>query len=106
MAPLLHPGNGSGRRVAGSRVGGASEFVRPRGADSGWRNGDYSEMNSMKAYLITTGTVFGLITLAHIWRVCVENRHLATDPWFIFLTILAAGLCVWAWRLLRRSPRS
>jgi hypothetical protein len=56
----------------------------------------------MKAYLITTGTVFGLITLAHIWRVFVEGRHLATDPVFILLTIAAATLCFWAWRLLNR----
>lgn len=54
----------------------------------------------MKAYLVTTGTIFGLITIAHVWRVIVESRALATDPWFILLTILAAGLCVWAFRLL------
>lgn len=57
----------------------------------------------MKAYLITTGTVFGLITLAHIWRAWAEGPHLATDPVFVLLTIAAAALCVWAWRLLRRS---
>jgi hypothetical protein len=60
----------------------------------------------MKAYLITTGMVFGLITLAHIWRVLAEDRHLATDPLFVLLTIVAAALSFWAWRLLRRSSRS
>jgi hypothetical protein len=60
----------------------------------------------MKAYVITTGAVFGLITLAHIWRAIEEGPHLATDPWWILLTIAAAGLCVWAVRLLRRLPRS
>ena len=40
----------------------------------------------MKAYLITTGVVFGLITLAHIWRLFAE-RHLAADPWFVVLTV-------------------
>ena len=59
----------------------------------------------MKAYLITTGTVFGLITLAHIWRVFAEGPHLATDPVFVLLTVAAAALCLWAWRLLRLSAR-
>ena len=59
----------------------------------------------MKAYVITTGAVFGLITLAHIWRVFAEDRHLATDPWFVLITVAAAALCLWAWRLLKRSLR-
>ena len=57
----------------------------------------------MKAYLITTVTVFGLITLAHLWRIFVEGRHLATDPLFMLLTVAATGLCVWAFRLLSRA---
>ncbi len=60
---------------------------------------------TMKAYLITTGTVFGLVTLAHIWRVFVEGPRLAKEPVFILLTILAAALCFWAWRLLARLSR-
>jgi hypothetical protein len=59
----------------------------------------------MKAYLITTGTVFGLITLAHICRICVEGPQLAKDPVFLLLTFIAAALCFWAWRLLARSSR-
>jgi hypothetical protein len=60
----------------------------------------------MKAYLITTGTVFALITLAHILRVVAEGSRIAKDPFFILLTLLAAGLSFWAWRLLLRSSRS
>ncbi len=59
----------------------------------------------MKAYLITTGTVFGLITLAHLWRIAVEGSRLAKEPVFLLLTVAAAALCVWAWSLLRRSFR-
>jgi hypothetical protein len=58
----------------------------------------------MKAYLITTGTLFGLLTLVHIWRI-VEERHLATDPWYLLITVAAAVLSVWAWRLFRLSTR-
>ena len=60
----------------------------------------------MKAYVITTGAVFGLVTLAHIWRAFAEGRRLATDPWFILITFATAALCFWAWRLLRLSSRS
>jgi hypothetical protein len=59
----------------------------------------------MKAYLITTGTVFGLIVLAHLWRVLAEGPRLATDPVFVLLTTAAAALSFWAWRLLGRSGR-
>jgi hypothetical protein len=57
----------------------------------------------MKAYLITTGTLFGLVTAAHLWRL-IEERHLATDPWYLIITVLAVCLCVWAFRLLRLRP--
>jgi hypothetical protein len=60
----------------------------------------------MKAYVITSGVVFGLLTLAHILRVFAEGPRLATDPWFILITIAAAALCIWAWRVLRLSSRS
>jgi len=54
----------------------------------------------MKAYVMTTGAIFGLITLAHLLRVMAEGPHLATDPVFILLTVAAAALCLWAGRLL------
>jgi hypothetical protein len=59
----------------------------------------------MKAYVITTGAVFGLVTLLHIWRGIEEGPHLAADPWYILLTLAAAALCLWALRLLWRWPR-
>ena len=55
----------------------------------------------MKAYVMTTGAIFGLIVLAHVARVVAEGPRLATDPFFVLLTVLAAALCVWAVRLLR-----
>jgi uncharacterized membrane protein len=60
----------------------------------------------MKAYVITTGVIFGLLTVAHIWRVIEEGSRLAKDPWYVLLTVLTAVLCLWALLLLRRSPRS
>lgn len=55
---------------------------------------------------MTTGSVFGLIVVAHVWRVIEEGTHLATDPWYLIITAAAAALCLWAWRLLRFEPRS
>jgi hypothetical protein len=60
----------------------------------------------MKAYVMTTGALFGLLTLVHLWRIIVEGRQLATDPFYILITLAAAGLCLWALRLLRLSTRS
>jgi hypothetical protein len=60
----------------------------------------------MKAYVMTTGAVFGLLTLAHIWRVIEEGPHLAKQPWWVLITVAAAVLCLWAVRLLWRPPRS
>ena len=60
----------------------------------------------MRAYVITTGAVFGLLTLAHIWRAIEEGPHLMTDVSWILITVAAATLCAWAIRLLWRSPRS
>jgi hypothetical protein len=60
----------------------------------------------MKAYIMTTGAVFGLLVVAHIWRIIEEGPDLAKDPLYIVITIAAAALCLWAWRLLRLIPRS
>jgi hypothetical protein len=60
----------------------------------------------MKAYVMTTGAVFGLITLAHVLRIIAEGPHLVTDPWYVLLTLVAAALGLWAWRLLRLTSRS
>ncbi len=36
----------------------------------------------MKIYVVTTGAIFGVLTLAHIWRMVEEGSHVATDPFF------------------------
>jgi hypothetical protein len=60
----------------------------------------------MKAYVITTGVVFGLLTLAHVARVFEEGPQLMTNVSWVLITVAAAALCLWACRLLWRSPRS
>ena len=60
----------------------------------------------MKSYVMTTGVVFGLLTLVHIWRAIVEGPHLPTDPSFVVITLTAAAFSAWAFRLLWISSHS
>ncbi|AHG93467.1 hypothetical protein J421_5932 (plasmid) [Gemmatirosa kalamazoonensis] len=60
----------------------------------------------MRAYLLVTGVIFGLIVVAHVWRMAAEAPRLASDPGFLALTVLSAVLCGWAIRLLLSGRRS
>jgi hypothetical protein len=57
----------------------------------------------MKSYLWVTGSVFGLLTVVHIWRMFAESMAPAREPWFLLITGISAALCVWAFGLLRSS---
>jgi hypothetical protein len=59
----------------------------------------------MRAYVTTTGVLFALLAVLHLWRAIAERHGLATDPWFIGITLAAAALSLWAWRVLRRLPQ-
>lgn len=54
----------------------------------------------MKAYLITTGTVFALIVAMHVLRFITEGGAVR-EPWLWVITLLPAGLSFWAFSLLR-----
>jgi hypothetical protein len=60
----------------------------------------------MKVYVVTTGAIFGLLTLAHVWRMVEEGSHVATDPFFVLVTLASGVLSFWAWRVFRLSMRS
>lgn len=55
---------------------------------------------------MTTGTVFAMMVAAHIWRAFEEGPEVAKSPVYIILTAVAAGLALWAWRVLKTMPRS
>jgi hypothetical protein len=58
----------------------------------------------VKPYLIVTGGIFGLLAGAHLLRTIAEWERLLSDPLFLIegpgIGLLAAGLCIWAVRLL------
>lgn len=65
----------------------------------------------MKAYLRVTGSLFGLVGVAHLLRLVIEPGHTpSSDPWFfggnLALFVLGGGVAAWALRLLRalRAP--
>jgi len=59
----------------------------------------------MKTYVLTTGILFGLLTLAHVLRIAYESRALASDPWYLLITAITAAFSVWACLLMvRRAP--
>jgi len=63
----------------------------------------------MKAYLMTTGALFALLALAHVWRAVAEWPGLVNDAHSALegaIGLLAAALSVWAWRLVQLSARS
>lgn len=57
----------------------------------------------MKAYLVVTGVVFAAIVALHVAKAIAEGPTTAKNPLFLLLTVLAAGLSLWAWRLLWQS---
>jgi len=64
-----------------------------------------SALRCLKPYLIITGTLFGIITLLHVWRAMDELPHQTGAGPVVVTAILIAlpgVLSCWAWRLLRK----
>lgn len=57
--------------------------------------------NRMKAFVAAAGIVFALLVIVHVWRVALEGQGVA-NPFFIGVTVIAAGFSVWAWRVYRK----
>ena len=60
----------------------------------------------MRAYVIVTAVIFGLLTLVHLWRVAAESASLAHQPEYVVITALSALLCGWGIWVLVRPPRT
>ena len=64
-----------------------------------------TRMSNMRVYVLTTGVIFALLAVAHVFRMVAERHTLATDPWFLIITLVAALLSVWAFMVARRLPK-
>ena len=53
----------------------------------------------MRTYLITTGLLFAVICVLHIWEIVDRGHFVFEDP---IVVLAAAGLSVWAWTLNAR----
>src|SRR3989475_10198726 len=84
-----------------ARRGGLGFKVRTLGGQLRRSNGRHS----VKAYLLTTGTIFGLFAAGHVFELVAEWRPPASDPWFtVGMALIIGGsgaLSVWAFRLLK-----
>ena len=58
----------------------------------------------MKAYLIITGILFGVLTVAHAFKTVADWPRLTIEGPGI--GVLALALCLWAFLLLRPSARA
>lgn len=58
----------------------------------------------MRAYLVTTGILFAVIALLHIWRMVAERIGFDAGFWFVAgVGAFALALSIWAWKLFAAS---
>jgi hypothetical protein len=60
----------------------------------------------MKTYVITSGTIFTLLTLAHIARMVSESWILTKEPAYVAITLAAAAMAAWAWWVAVKSKNT
>ncbi len=57
----------------------------------------------MRTYVITTGIIFALLVVIHVWRVFAERSSLLTEPTYVGITLASATISLWALRLVTRQ---
>lgn len=59
----------------------------------------------MRAFTAIAGMLFGLLFLAHVWRIIDEGTGPVADPIFILTSTASLIASVWAFVLLIRTNR-
>jgi hypothetical protein len=60
----------------------------------------------VKAYLATTGVLFALLAVLHVWRLVVERPGIRAEFWILAGgSLLSAVLALWALKLLLALKR-
>src|SRR2546426_11970406 len=61
--------------------------------------------DDLKAYMVVTGTIFGLFAARHLLELVARWRSPASDPWFMLgmavIVVVSGGVPVWAVCFLR-----
>ncbi len=61
----------------------------------------------MRAYLLTSGILFGLVAFMNLFLTIEHWRLPATDPWLVIAPAVVfaatAAMATWAWQLLTRK---
>jgi hypothetical protein len=61
----------------------------------------------VKAYVILTGTLFGLLAVLHVWRLIAEWNDLRAEFWIVAGgSVFAGALSIWALQLIFKLPRN
>ena len=60
----------------------------------------------MRAYVVTSGSVFALVVVAHVLRAVEEGISRAADPWFLLSTAISLALAVWAGRTFKQVAQA
>jgi len=59
----------------------------------------------MRAYVGTTGLMFGLLVIAHIARLTVQGPAALRSPVFVVASFVSIGMLVWSILVFRRLDR-
>jgi Na+-transporting NADH:ubiquinone oxidoreductase subunit NqrD len=61
----------------------------------------------MRAYILTSGILFGLVAFMHLFITIEHFRMPATDAWLVIapgaIFVISSSLAIWAWQLLTRK---
>jgi hypothetical protein len=58
--------------------------------DGDGRNCEKLQIAPMRVpYFLTTGTLVAVLALAHVWRAVETEPELATEPWYVLITLIA-----------------
>jgi hypothetical protein len=58
----------------------------------------------MRCYVVTTGTIFVALLVAHLARFYVEGAGILGSPAFVLTSVGSAAMAIWSWRVYRRLP--
>jgi hypothetical protein len=61
----------------------------------------------MRSYTITSGALFALLVLVHVFRLAAEGWGPLSSPVFLLSTLVSGAMAAWAWISVKslKTPR-